>query len=113
MLRIEPSASAECWRDCDSHTQTRTTRGPGTLPGPLAIHTIERRLTVNTTTTTEAKREARVRRMAKREGLRAEKSRRDGTWHLVDMNRNTIEVGDTLNGYGMSLEQVEGVLAAD
>lgn len=65
------------------------------------------------TATTEAKREARVRRMARREGLRAEKSRRDGTWHLVDPYRNTIEAGGTLNGYGLTLEQVEGALAAD
>lgn len=65
-------------------------------------------------------RENRVRRMAERQGLRLEKSRRRdpralgyGTYQLVDPNRNTIVAGDNERGYGLDLEAVEGQLTGE
>lgn len=69
------------------------------------------------TTTTEKAREMRLRRMADRRRLRLEKSRsRDpraydfGTYHLVDPRVNTIVAGNTSDGYGLSLDDVERAL---
>jgi hypothetical protein len=55
--------------------------------------------------------------MAKRHGLRLEKSRaRDpealtwGTYWLVNPHSNTVFAGDTSNGYGMALDEIETAL---
>jgi hypothetical protein len=60
--------------------------------------------------------ENRLRRMAQRQGLRLEKSRRRdpraigfSTYMLVDSN-NTITAGDQQNGYGLSLDDIERAL---
>jgi hypothetical protein len=67
--------------------------------------------------TEEKIRENRLRRMAERQGLKLEKSRRRdpratgyGTYMLVDPDRNTIVAGDRNSGYGMSLEEIEKAL---
>jgi hypothetical protein len=65
----------------------------------------------------EKVRENRLRRMAQRQGLRLEKSRRRdrralgyGTYMLVDPHTNTIEAGDHQHGYGMTLVEIERAL---
>ncbi|WP_219413941.1 hypothetical protein [Pseudonocardia nigra] len=65
-------------------------------------------------------RENRLRRMAARQRLRLEKSRRRdpraidyGTYMLVDPAANTIAVGDHQAGYGLSLDDVERALTED
>lgn len=62
-------------------------------------------------------RENRLRRMADRQGLRLEKSRRRdpraldyGTYWLVDADRNTPVVWGSQSGYGLSLDDVERAL---
>jgi hypothetical protein len=61
--------------------------------------------------------ENRLRRMAQRQGLRLEKSRRRdpralnyGTYWLINPYTNTVVAGDTGNGYGLDLDQVEKAL---
>jgi hypothetical protein len=68
----------------------------------------------------EKVRENRLRRMAERQGLRLEKSRRRdvrainyGTYWLVYADRNGVAFGDTNNGYGMSLDEIEAYLTSD
>ena len=68
----------------------------------------------------EKVRENRLRRMADRQGLRLEKSRRRdpraldfGTYMLVNAYRNTIAAGDKRTGYGLSLDEVERYLGGD
>ncbi len=65
-------------------------------------------------------RENRARRMADRQGLRLEKSRRRdpkaltfGTYQLVDQFRDTLVLGDTRHGYGLDLDAVEKYLSRD
>lgn len=59
-------------------------------------------------------RESRLRRMAERQGLALQKSRRRdprasgyGTYQLVDVHRNTLVAGDPAAGYGLDLDDVE------
>jgi integrase len=53
----------------------------------------------------------RVRRQAQRKGLRLLKSRRDGTFMVVDPDMsNVIVIGDHNSGYGHSLADVEAAL---
>jgi hypothetical protein len=61
--------------------------------------------------------ESRLRRMAERQGLRLEKTRRRdtratdyGTYMLVDPTTNTISAGDEQNGYGLGLDDIERAL---
>jgi hypothetical protein len=54
--------------------------------------------------------EARLRRKANSEGLALRKSRRDGTYWLIDPNLNVVIAGDAQHGFGMSLSDVEAVL---
>jgi hypothetical protein len=61
--------------------------------------------------------ENRLRRMARRQGLLLAKSRRRdtravdwGTYRLVDTNSGAVVCGDTANGFGMSLEEIEAAL---
>ncbi len=70
--------------------------------------------------TDEKVHENRVRRMAERQGLKVEKSRRRdpraydfGTYQLVDPNNNTIVAGNHQTGYGMTIEEVEAALLED
>lgn len=65
----------------------------------------------------EKVRENRLRRMAERQGLELQKSRRRdpraydyGTYQLIDPYTNTIAVGDTNRGYGLTLDEVEKAL---
>ncbi|WP_168706595.1 hypothetical protein [Gordonia paraffinivorans] len=65
-------------------------------------------------------RENRARRAARRQGLRLEKSRaRDpralgyGTYRLVNTINNTVEAHDHTSGYGLSLDEIEQVLAGE
>lgn len=68
--------------------------------------------------TDEKIRENRLRRMAERQGLRLEKSRRRdpraleyGTYMLVAENTNTIvAAGNNDRGYGLSLDEIEETL---
>lgn len=69
------------------------------------------------TSTSDKVRENRLRRMAERQGLRLQKSRRRDpraldyeTYGLVDVRFNTLEVGDPSNGYGLTLDEVEAAL---
>jgi hypothetical protein len=62
-------------------------------------------------------RENRLRRMAERQGLRLEKSRRRdpraldyGTYHLVDPSNNTLAAWGLERGYGLDLDDVERAL---
>lgn len=61
----------------------------------------------------DRRRERRLRGMANRQGLALMKSRRDGTFMVIDPNLNTIVAGDTNNGYGMDLDDVEEYLNPD
>jgi hypothetical protein len=68
-------------------------------------------------TAADRTRETRLRRMAERQGLRLERSRRRdpraigyGTYQLVDSASHTIAAGDTNNGYGLTLDDVEHAL---
>ncbi len=61
--------------------------------------------------------EVALRRKAKRQGLILQKSRvrtleapSHGTYRLIDASRNSIELGDPSNGYGMSLVDIEDYL---
>lgn len=70
--------------------------------------------------TAEKVRENRIRRMAERQGLRLEKSRRRdtrahdyGTYHLVDTATNTLASYGLSSGYGMSLDEIETALVED
>jgi hypothetical protein len=58
-------------------------------------------------------REARVRRALAREGHALRKSRRDGTYMVVDPHNNTIVDYNfgSQDGYGLTLESVEAELA--
>jgi hypothetical protein len=65
-------------------------------------------------------RENRARRMADRQGLRLEKSRRRdskaltfGTYQLVDQISNVLVMGDANRGYGLDLDAVEKYLLGD
>ena len=62
-------------------------------------------------------RENKLRRMAERQGLRLEKSRRRdpraydyGTYQLVDANTNWLVASNHNTGYGLDLDEVEAVL---
>ncbi|MFR0358624.1 hypothetical protein [Streptomyces sediminimaris] len=64
--------------------------------------------------------ENRLRRAAERQGLQLTKSRaRDpraltyGTYMLTDIATNAIVAGDTQNGYGLDLDDVEKALTED
>ena len=61
--------------------------------------------------------ENRLRRMAHRQGLSLAKSRRRdirahdwGTYWLLDTRSGSVVNGDTANGYGMSLDEIEAAL---
>jgi hypothetical protein len=61
--------------------------------------------------------ENRLRRMAHRQGLSLAKSRRRdirakdwGTYRLLDTNSGSMVCGDTSNGFGMSLDEIEAAL---
>ncbi len=58
-------------------------------------------------------REARVRRALARQGHALRKSRRDGTYMVVDVATNTIVAYNfgSQDGYGLTLESVEADLA--
>jgi hypothetical protein len=65
----------------------------------------------------ERAREVRLRRHAKQQGLRLEKSRTRypraldyGTYWLINTADGSVECGDTVNGYGMSLDEIEAAL---
>lgn len=67
--------------------------------------------------TADKVRENRIRRMAQRQGLRLEKSRRRdhraydyGTYWLIDIDTNSVAVGDLQSGYGLSLDEAEAAL---
>jgi hypothetical protein len=67
--------------------------------------------------TEEKIRENRLRRMAERQGLRLEKSRRRdpraygfGTYHLIDPRRNLIVARGLPNEYGLGLDGIEDYL---
>lgn len=62
-------------------------------------------------------RESRLRRMAERQGLQLQKSRRRdprawdyGTYQLVDVATNAIVAYGNQNGYGLSLDAIEAEL---
>lgn len=68
----------------------------------------------------EKVRENRLRRMAARQGLTLQKSRaRDnrsltyGTYWLLDASTRGVVAGDTQQGYGLSLDDVETALTQD
>ncbi|MDN5771128.1 MAG: hypothetical protein L0H24_09570 [Microlunatus sp.] len=70
-----------------------------------------------TTTDPEKVRVNRLRRAAQRQGLRLEKSRsRDpraigyGTYHLVNLATNTLEVYGNGHGFGLNLDEIETAL---
>lgn len=59
-------------------------------------------------------RENRLRRAAERQGLRLEKSRRRdpraseyGTYHLVNVQTNTLAARGMSGGYGLNLDEIE------
>ena len=55
--------------------------------------------------------EARLRRRAAKLNLALRKSRRDGTFGLIDPDHNCwVAYGDSNNGFGMTLEEVESAL---
>jgi hypothetical protein len=63
-------------------------------------------------------RENRLRRMAERQGLQLQKSRRRdpratefGTYQLVDRYNDTLAAGGGRNGYGMTLDEIERALS--
>jgi hypothetical protein len=63
-------------------------------------------------------RENRLRRMAERQGLQLQKSRRRdpratefGTYQLVDRYNDTLAARGGQNGYGMTLDEVERALS--
>jgi hypothetical protein len=65
-------------------------------------------------------RENRLRRMADRQGLRLEKSRRRdpqaltfGTYRLVDLFTRALVLGDVNHSYGLDLDEVEKYLTGD
>ena len=65
-------------------------------------------------------RENRLRRMANRQGLVLEKSRRRdtraydyGTYHLVDPATKTLTAYGLQSGYGLTLDEIESTLTAD
>jgi len=65
-------------------------------------------------------RENRLRRMADRQGLRLEKSRRRdpqaltfGTYRLVDLYTNNLVLGDRERGFGCDLDELEQYLTGD
>ena len=67
--------------------------------------------------TAEKTRETRLRRMAERQGLALHKSRRRdwraldfGTYGLYDARNNTLEVGDSSTGFGLTIDEVEASL---
>ena len=69
---------------------------------------------------TDKTRETRLRRMAERQGLRLERSRRRdpraigyGTYRLADPNGNVAVAADRLSGYGMDLDTIETWLTRD
>lgn len=64
--------------------------------------------------------ENRLRRAADRQGLRLEKSRaRDpraityGTYMILDASTTALVAGDSTNGYGLTLDEVEEYLTGD
>ena len=57
--------------------------------------------------------EARVRRRAAKLNLALRKSRRDGTFGLIHPDHNCwVAYGDSNDGFGMTLEEVESALNA-
>jgi hypothetical protein len=63
-------------------------------------------------------RENRLRRMAERQGLQLQKSRRRdpratefGTYQLLDRSNDTLAGRGGQNGYGMTLDEVERALS--
>lgn len=65
-------------------------------------------------------RENRLRRMAERQGLQLQKSRRRdpraydyGSYQLVDTATNVMAAGNHQTGYGLDLDQVEAWLTED
>ena len=66
------------------------------------------------TTITDQAREQRARRKARRQGLRVCKSRRDGSFMLVDGDRNWVAVGGSGPigcEFGLWLDELERALA--
>lgn len=70
--------------------------------------------------TTEKTRENRLRRMAERQGLKLERSRRRdprasdyGTYRLVNPETNTIEAYGGYCDYGMTLDEIERSLTRE
>jgi hypothetical protein len=70
--------------------------------------------------TDEKVRENRLRRMAERQGLRLEKSRRRdpravdfGTYQLVNARSNALVAGSRSWGYGLDLDEVEAYLVGE
>lgn len=68
----------------------------------------------------EKVRENRLRRMAERQGMRLEKSRRRderavdyGTYHLVDERTNAIVASGLQSGYGLDLDEIEETLTEE
>jgi hypothetical protein len=59
---------------------------------------------------TEAAKEARARRSARRQGLQLLKSRANGTFMLVDERTNLMVSGDINQGYGLDLDHILGQL---
>ncbi len=55
----------------------------------------------------EASREQRVRRLAQRLDYAVTKSRRDGTFGIIDPYRNAWVYCDPSNGFGRTLHEVE------
>ena len=67
----------------------------------------------------EKVRENRLRRMAERQGLRLERSRRRdpraldyGSYQLVEVLTNTVAASGGPNGFGLTLDEVERSLTA-
>lgn len=65
-------------------------------------------------------RENRLRRMAERQGLKLEKSRRRdpraldyGSYQLVDAGTATLVAYGTSNGYGLNLDEIEKALTEE
>jgi hypothetical protein len=59
----------------------------------------------------EKERESRLRRAAQRQNLSLHRSRRDGTYCLVDPHSNCLAVWGSPDGFGLSLDEIEQALA--
>lgn len=62
------------------------------------------------TATAEKNREDRLRRRARKQGLFIQKSRRNGTYMVMNENNWLVAAGDWSNGYGLDLDDVEAYL---